>query len=153
MRKLLAFTFLLGIFACKKEPKPIVPPEPIAVEAPVSHECYLGVLGKDTITMNLELRGSEITSGQLRYNFFEKDDNDGELTGLIVGDTLKAAYTFMSEGAATVREVVFLKKGKNYVEGYGEVIDDSQGNVSFKDIKKLKFDSKIVLVKTYCEDL
>lgn len=153
MKKVLAFTFLLLMFACKTEPKPIVPPKPVAVEAPVLHECYQGVLGKDTITMNLELRGNEVTSGQLHYNFFEKDDSQGELTGLIVGDTLKAAYTFMSEGAATVREVAFIKKGKNYIEGYGEVIDDNQGNVSFKDTKKLKFDSKIVLAKTYCKDL
>lgn len=153
MKKLLAFTCLLIMFACKKEPKPVVPPKPVAVEAPVLHECYQGILGKDTITMNLELKGNEVTSGQLRYNFFEKDDNQGELTGLIVGDTLKAAYTFMSEGAATVREVAFLKRGKNYVEGYGDVIDDNHGNVSFKDSKKLQFDSKIVLAKTYCKDL
>lgn len=150
MKKLLAFTCLLVIFACKKEPKPIVPPKPVAVEAPVSHECYRGILDKDTITMILELRGNEVTSGQLHYNFFEKDDNQGELTGLIVGDTLKAAYTFMSEGAATVREVAFLKKGKNYLEGYGEVIDDNHGNVSFKDTKKLRFDGKLVLKKIYC---
>lgn len=151
MKKVLAFAFLLVMFACKNEPKPIVPPQPVAVEAPILRECYQGILGKDTITMNLELRGNEVTSGQLHYNFFEKDDNQGELTGLIVGDTLKAAYTFMSEGAATVREVVFLKKGKNYLEGYGAVLDDNQGNVSFKDTKKLRFDSKFVLKKTYCK--
>ena len=109
---------LAGLSACKKEEKSIVPPQPVAVEAPILHECYQGILGKDTITMNLELRGNEVTSGQLHYNFFEKDDNQGELTGLIVGDTLKAAYTFMSEGAATVREVAFLKKGKKLVMTY-----------------------------------
>lgn len=151
MKKLLAFTCLLVVFACKKEPKPIILPKPVAVEAPVLHECYQGVLGKDTITMNLELKGNEVTSGQLRYNFFEKDDNQGKLTGLIVGDTLKAAYTFMSEGAATVREVAFLKKGKNYLEGYGEVVDDNHGNVSFKDTRTLKFDSTHVLKKNNCQ--
>jgi hypothetical protein len=151
MKKLLLLTILISAFACKKEEKSIVPPQPVAVEAPLLHECYQGILGKDTVTMNLELRGNEVTSGQLHYNFFEKDDNQGELTGLIVGDTLKAAYTFMSEGAATVREVAFLKKGKNYLEGYGEVLDDNHGNVSFKDAKKLRFDSKLVLKKTYCK--
>lgn len=151
MKKLSALFIFIVIFACKQQEKSIVPPKPVAVEAPVSHECYQGVLGKDTIRMDLERRGNEVTSGKLHYQYFEKDNNEGELVGLIKGDTLLATYTFMSEGAATVREVAFLKKGKNYIEGYGAVNDDNQGNVSFKDTKTLRFDSKVVLVKTYCK--
>lgn len=140
----------LLVVSCKKEEKPIVPPRLKAVEAPVSHECYRGILNKDTVTMSLQLKGSEVTSGKLHYKFFEKDNNEGELVGLIKGDTLFATYTFTSEGASTVREVAFLKKGNTYTEGYGEIHDDQNGNVSFKDVRQLKFDSKLILSKIMC---
>ncbi|MFV7234199.1 hypothetical protein [Flavobacterium sp. ZB4R12] len=51
----------------------------------------------------------------------------------------------MSEGIATVRQVAFLKKGDSYVEGYGDVVDDNKGKVTFKDTKQLKFDGNTVL--------
>lgn len=151
MKKLFLLAVLALSISCKKEEKSIVPPKPIAVEAPVSHECYQGVLGKDTISMSLQLKGSEVTSGKLHYKFFEKDSNEGELVGSIKGDTLFATYTFISEGAGSVREVAFLKKGNTYVEGYGDINDDQNGNITFKDVRRLKFDSKTVLSKVACQ--
>ena len=152
MRKILLLLWLpIAFGSCRKEEKPIVPAIPVGAEAPVSKECYLGSLNKDTVSMTLELKGTEVTSGKLRYKFFEKDNNEGELVGLIKGDTLFATYTFTSEGASTVREVAFLKKGPSYVEGSGEVVDDNKGNVTFKDTRKLTFDSKIILNKSTCK--
>jgi hypothetical protein len=36
------------------------------------------------------------------------------------GNTLFAEYKFLSEGTECIREVVFLKKENDFVEGYGD---------------------------------
>ena len=147
-------TVLMGfIVSCKKEkPEEVIPAitEPVIVEATISEECYQGVLKKDTISMTLNLNGNQISSGKLSYKFFEKDSNEGTLSGELKGDTLIADYTFMSEGTTSVRQVAFLKKGNAYVEGYGDIIDDN-GKVRFKNAKQLNFDSKTILSKVDCK--
>jgi hypothetical protein len=141
---------VLVIIGCKDEKK-VQPATPHHTDTTVLDECYRGILQQDTIFMTLHREGNQVTSGTLRYKFFQKDNNEGELSGEIKGDTLLATYTFMSEGAASVREVAFLKKGNNYSEGYGEVADDNEGNITFKDIRKLRFDGKVVLLPIHCE--
>ncbi|MFV5698037.1 hypothetical protein ACM55H_06670 [Flavobacterium sp. ZT3R17] len=150
----LGVVFINVFISCKKENKieetPIAPEE-IVVEEPVSQECYSAIIKKDTISMTLNIKGDQLTSGKLSYNFYEKDKSFGTLVGKIKGDTLFADYAFMSEGLATVRQVVFLKKGNTYVEGFGNVVDDNKGKVTFKDTKQLKFDGNIVLSKVDCK--
>lgn len=150
----LAVVFMNVFVSCKKENEVKESPittEEIVVELPVSAECYSAILKKDTVSMSLKLKGNQITSGKLTYNYFEKDKNVGTLTGEIKGDTLFAAYTFMSEGITSNRQVVFLKKGNTYVEGYGDIVDDNNGNVIFKDLKQLKFEGNVVLLKINCK--
>jgi hypothetical protein len=125
--------------------------EKIVVEEQVSDECYSGSIKKDTILMNLTIKGNEVTNGKLSYKFYEKDKNQGTLVGELKGDTLYADYTFMSEGTSSVREVAFLKKGDSYIEGFGDVVDDNKGKVTFKDKKQLKFDGNVVLLKVDCK--
>lgn len=142
------------MISCKKEVKeevvmPTVQDE-MPVEEPAVKECYLAVIKKDTISLNLTIKDSSLEQGELNYNFFEKDKNQGTLAGTFKGDTLFADYTFMSEGKSSVREVVFLKKGNIFIEGYGDV-EEKDNKTTFKDKKKLFFDSKIVLSKTDCK--
>ncbi|MBG6109522.1 hypothetical protein IWX84_000381 [Flavobacterium sp. CG_9.10] len=156
MKKVLVLSLVLMsiLVSCKKEKEvEVVPvaPEKIAVEESISEECYSGTIKKDTISMNLIVKGNQVTSGKLSYNFYEKDKNEGTLVGEIKGDTLLADYTFMSEGVSSVRQVVFLKKGNTYVQGFGDVVDDNKGKVAFKDRKQLKFDGKTVLSKVECK--
>lgn len=125
--------------------------EKIVVEKPVSDKCYSGTIKKDTMLMNLTIKGNQVTKGKLSYKFYEKDKNEGILVGELRGDTLIADYTFMSEGISSVRQVAFLKKENMYVEGYGDVVDDNKGKVTFKDAKRLKFDGKTVLAKVDCK--
>ncbi|MET0758780.1 MAG: hypothetical protein ABWZ56_00045 [Flavobacterium sp.] len=147
-------TVLMGfIVSCKKEkPEEVIPviAEPVVVEETISEECYQGILKKDTISMTLNLNGNQVSSGKLSYKFFEKDSNEGTLSGELKGDTLIADYTFMSEGTTSVRQVAFLKKGNTYIEGYGDIIDDN-GKVRFKNTKQLNFDSKTILSKVDCQ--
>lgn len=112
--------------------------------------CYAFIQNNDNILMDLKFNGNEVT-GSLTYNFYEKDDNKGSLIGKVYGDTIIAMYNFDSEGVASFREVAFLKRGKEYVEGFGE-IEEKNGKMIFKNRKLLNFDSNIILEKTECID-
>jgi hypothetical protein len=146
---------IISVFvSCKKEKEreemPISTGE-IVVEKPFSKECYIFTTKRDTVSMTLNIKGNLIATGKLSYKFFEKDKNEGDLAGQIRGDTLVADYTFMSEGVSSIRQVAFLKKGNTFAEGYGDVVDDNKGKVTFKDLKKIKFDGKMVLAKVNCK--
>ncbi|MFV8328481.1 hypothetical protein [Flavobacterium sp. ZS1P14] len=148
----LSIVFMSILVSCKKEKTTApAPAEKIVIDGPVSEECYRAIVKKDTISMTLTIKGNQLASGKLSYNFYEKDKSFGTLVGKVKGDTLFADYAFMSEGLATVRQVAFLKKGNTYVEGYGEVVDDSKGKVTFKDPKQLKFEGNIALSKVDCQ--
>lgn len=150
---LLSAVFISVLVSCKNEKE--MEKVPVSLDGidlkPVSEECYSAIIKKDTISMSLNLKGSQVVSGNLSYKFFEKDKNEGTLVGVIKQDTLFAEYTFMSEGVSSVRQVVFLKQGNTYVEGYGDVVDDNKGKVTFKDINQLKFKGNIVLSKVDCK--
>lgn len=112
-----------------------------------STDCYQYVNNKDSVVLKLKVAGEEVT-GDLNYNWFEKDKNKGTLAGEMKGDTLIAEYLFDSEGTRSVRDVVFLKKGGQLYEGYGKSTEKG-GKMTFEDRSKLKFDA-IVLSKVPC---
>lgn len=146
--------FMSVLVSCKKEmetEKPATTSDKIVAEEQELQECYRAILKKDTISLTLNMKNSQLSSGNLSYNFYEKDKNEGALVGEMKGDTLYADYTFISEGTSSVREVAFLKKGDSYVEGFGDVVDDNKGKVTFKDKKQLKFDGIVVLSKVDCK--
>jgi len=77
---------LVFLSACKKE----MTIEDLKMEKPVnpfSEVCYLGIQGKDTIRMSLITKGDKLQYGKLSYKYFEKDYNEGTLTGTFRGDT------------------------------------------------------------------
>lgn len=112
-----------------------------------SSECYQYVIKKDTVSLKLKVAGEEVT-GDLAYNWFEKDRNKGTFAGELKGDTIIAEYLFDAEGMRSVRDVVFLKKDGKLYEGYGNTTEKG-GKVTFEDRSKLKFDA-IVLSKIPC---
>jgi len=112
--------------------------------------CFSNFTQRDTISLNFNLEGFRVM-GELQYNFFEKDKNAGTINGEMKGDTLFAEYTFMSEGMNSVREVAFLKKGTDLVEGYGEM-EEKNGRMAFKNKSALNFESKRTLLKVDCPD-
>jgi hypothetical protein len=148
MKKILLFG-LLVLISCKKE----MSSEDFKIEKPVNpfaEICYQGVRGKDTISMTLITKGDKLQYGKLSYQYFEKDYNEGTLVGAFHGDTLIAKYSFQSEGAMSVREVIFLKQGKNYAEGHGPVREDQDGRFVFKDYKEIQFDATFPLLEVPC---
>jgi hypothetical protein len=116
--------------------------------APNNTECYSFIKDKDSITLKLVLTDS-LVAGNLNYSFFEKDQNAGSIEGRLTGDTIIAEYTFMSEGLQSAREVAFLRKGNNLLEGFGAV-QDINGKTVFKDRTTLVFDTVNVLQKVDC---
>jgi len=154
-KSMLAIGFCAVLFAnCNKkaetEAKETIAPE---VEAPavvaVEKECYQFTKNKDTVTLSLTRTDNDAT-GDLTYNWFEKDDSKGVFKGKFKGDTLVADYTFNAEGMSSVREVVFLKKGDSFLPGYGDMEDKNNKSV-FKNPTKLQYDANVVLAKTNCK--
>lgn len=145
---------VLAFTSCKKEiNEPLVTPtvqeEMVANESQIV--CYQGIIKNDTINLRLQVEANQNVKGELAYLFSEKDKNNGTIVGQMVGDTLKAAYTFMSEGKTSVRDVVFLRKGKIMIEAYGDV-EEIENKMVFKEPKKLYFDSATVLSEVDCAE-
>lgn len=122
-----------------------IPPD---VAESSSTNCYLAVLTRDSIWMKLTINGLQV-DGELNYLFYEKDKSRGNITGSLQGDTLFARYTFMAEGTESDREVAFLKKGGNWVEGYGEM--DMETGTRFKNKQAVDFNSKTILKPISCK--
>ena len=111
--------------------------------------CYAYEKNNDRVYLHLEDSAGLIT-GNLSYNFYEKDSNKGFINGEMKGDTLLADYTFMSEGIESVRQVAFLKKGNNMVEGYAAA-EEKNGKTVFKKLDSLKF-GNLLLSPVDCKD-
>lgn len=110
-----------------------------------TRECYTFVKDKDSAALSMDYSGTNVT-GTLNYNLYEKDKNNGTIAGIIKGDTIIADYTFNAEGTKSVRQVAFLKKGNQLLEGFAEV-EENNGKVIFKDPGSLKFESKYIVFK------
>lgn len=111
--------------------------------------CYAFIKDNDTARLNY-ISTNGITTGELSYNLYQKDKNNGILEGEIKGDTLIADYIFESEGSESVREVVFLMKNNELIEGFGEV-EEKDGKTIFKNRSKLIFGNSIVFKKVDCQ--
>jgi len=110
--------------------------------------CYSSATGKDSVHLKVEVFPNVVT-GNLSYNFYEKDSNKGEFEGKLYGDTLLADYTFMSEGKQSIRQVIFLIKDGNAIEGYGNM-EEKNGKMVFVNQKEISFGKGLVLKKVPC---
>ncbi|MBL7698982.1 MAG: hypothetical protein JNK79_12535 [Chitinophagaceae bacterium] len=99
--------------------------------------CYQYATKSDTIFLKVE-KFPNVVTGRLEYSLKEKDRNTGDIDGVMRGDTLVADYAFMSEGTRSTRQVVFLLKNNEAVEGYGKMKDDA-GKMVFENIGSIDF--------------
>ena len=105
-----------------------VPESNEPVESSTLQSCYMEVTGKDTLFVSLDDNLGTIT-GKMRYKNFEKDSSFGDVMGTQNGDTIKLNYTFEAEGTTSDREIYFLRKDGNLIEGIGE--HKTEGNRDF----------------------
>lgn len=140
------------IISCKEAPKTeSVTMTEEAVEEPViTGDCYLVVSGQDSVLMQIVIEKTSV-AGQLHYRFFEKDKSGGTLFGAMVGDTLIADYKFIAEGMESEREVAFIRRGNDFIEGYGES-EERDGRMVFKNVAGLRFDG-LPMKKIDCNPL
>ena len=110
--------------------------------------CYLHVADKDMIYLKMEKFPNVIT-GTLAYKFHEKDKNNGDIDGILKGDTLIADYTFMSEGKSSARQVIFLIQDSVATEGYG-AMEEKNGKMVFKDLSNIDFSKGTRLTRITC---
>lgn len=145
---------LLLVFACKtkeskevdsEEPETVAPPQPVpALEV----GCYTYDANGNKVVLEIT-HINETVLGSLSYALSEKDANAGTFAGELMDSVLIGKYTFMSEGTqGNTREVAFLFKDGQLIEGYGEL--DETGT-AFKDKSALSFSSSMPLSKTECE--
>lgn len=116
---------------------------------PILTQCFVGNSGKDSLFLSYEDNLGTIT-GKIKYKNAEKDGSHGDLSGLIDGDTLKVTYTFQSEGKTSDREVWFLKKGNELIEGIGA--HDASGE-AYSQTKSVKFSGGYTLKTADCETI
>lgn len=132
MKKVILSAILFAFFAsCEKKSTEtvdtdfsadsiaIIPETNEPVESSTLQTCYMQATGKDSVFVTLEDNLGTII-GKMRYKNFEKDSSSGDLVGSQNGDTLKVNYTFEAEGKTSEREIYFLRKGENIIEGIGE---------------------------------
>ncbi|MGZ5197600.1 MAG: hypothetical protein ACXWVZ_06850 [Kaistella sp.] len=126
-----------------------VPESNEPIESSTLQTCYMEATGKDTLFITLDDNLGTIT-GKMRYKNFEKDSSFGDVMGTQNGDTLKLNYTFESEGTTSDREIYFLKKDGNLIEGIGE--HKTEGNRDFyANTNQLKYEGH-TLKSTDCTD-
>lgn len=121
-------------------------------QQPTVDGCYLGNMGKDTVTLHIKTNHDEV-SGELDYKFREKDRNSGTVSGQILGDTLLLLdYQFMSEGIQSMRQVAFLIKDGKLIEGHGPM-EELEGKLKFTDIQQLTFNNAFELQPIDCQSM
>ncbi|WP_157960809.1 hypothetical protein [Nubsella zeaxanthinifaciens] len=152
MRTLCIVVLFLSLMACRQKTRVTGEKQNSdrsMAGAKTAQDCYSYIKGKDTAMLTLLTTG-KVSTGELEYKWFEKDKNIGTIEGEMHGDTLLASYTFNSEGQQSVRQVAFLKKGDQLLEGTGDVAD-MNGKVQFKDLSKLSFGKSVVFQKVACK--
>ncbi|CAA9499334.1 MAG: hypothetical protein AVDCRST_MAG96-1882 [uncultured Segetibacter sp.] len=112
--------------------------------------CYSWTAGRDTATLHLQVTEKQVT-GDLVYDWSEKDGNTGTLQGVVQDSLLVANYTFQSEGMTSVREAVFKIKGDSLLEGFGD-LTTSGDTIKFKNKGKLQFQNDRPFVKGGCKE-
>jgi len=114
--------------------------------------CYLFATERDTVYLKLIVSDNGKVTGDLNYDFYERDGNTGFIEGEIRGDTLIADYTFLSEGLISVREVGFLLGDEQVIEGYGDV-EEKNGRMVFWHKDSLDFSNGLVMPKIDCDEI
>lgn len=150
---LLISAIAISFTACQSETKEDNSQQEAALDTNIvsatAQSCYAYIKNGDTAKLTFMTSG-DITTGELIYKLAEKDSNKGIIKGKMYGDTLLADYTFNSEGKESVRQVAFVKRGDDLLEGFGDV-EQKDGKMVFKNTKTLTFGQSIVFKKVDCQ--
>ncbi|MBW8198724.1 hypothetical protein [Flagellimonas abyssi] len=156
MKKIIVALLLITAFvSCKpkekkEEDKTSEETKEEVVEVASPPSLQVGCYSYDENGSKVVLEITEINDsimGNLNYAFKEKDANTGTFSGVLKDSVLIGSYSFMSEGMESSREVAFLVKENQLIEGFGELDETGTG---FKDKDNISFSSSMPLTKTEC---
>ena len=127
----------------------------LTVEAPENvaangKYCYLGILSRDSVKLELERDGNTF-NGFLFYNRYETDSSIGEFDGTISGDTLKGVFDFMSEGMISRIDKYFLLQDNKLVEATGAFKDYNDYTLVYENPSELKYGETYTLELIDCQ--
>ncbi|WP_052143808.1 hypothetical protein [Wocania ichthyoenteri] len=109
--------------------------------------CYVYNKNGNNIKMEITKIDKNVT-GNLNIAYAEKDANQGSFIGKLNDYKLIGTYTFHAEGKESSREIAFLVKDNQLIEGYGELIENG---TKFKDVSTIKYTSSMPLTKVDCD--
>jgi hypothetical protein len=143
---------LLLLASCRKEEKKETVVEETTVSRPAAQaatekQCYLKVIAKDSIIVEVERTGDSI-HGIYHWKPFVKDKKISTYRGTITGNTANVIAESMQEGMKYDEEVVFIMSGKTLEVKYGEMIEEN-GIWKYKDMNAT---SEQVLDKVDCKN-
>lgn len=110
--------------------------------------CYQDILRNDSVYLKIEDNLGTIV-GKLRYKNQDKNNSNGDISGIKNGDTLKLDYTFQSEGKTSTREIWLLEKNGKLLEG---VTDYDKSGEKYANPKKIKFEGAHEFSVADCKD-
>ena len=156
MKKLALLTFVLvTMIACKNDRKSdnqtVIEEENSVMETTPKPTLETGCYEYNSNSNNIKMEITEVNEkvmGNLNIAYAEKDANQGKFVGTLNGDKLIGTYTFNSEGTESSREMAFLVKGEQLIEGYGDLNEDG---TKFKDVNTVKYTSTMPLTKVDCD--
>ncbi|MGQ2985509.1 hypothetical protein [Flavobacterium sp.] len=118
-----------------------------ATEPMAEKECYLKVMKKDTIIVEIERHGDSI-HGIYHWKPFEKDKKISTYKGVMNGNTANVVAQSQQEGMDFKEEVIFTVTDKTLAVKFGEMKED-KGIWKYKDVSKT---SEEVLDKVDCKN-
>lgn len=155
MKKLILLSLLtISFISCKntteKEQNTANKQEVVVTETPkalLEIGCYTYNGNNSHINLEVINLDDEII-GNLVYALDGKDRNSGTFNGQLIDDVLLGTYTFMSEGIESKREVAFLVKDNQLIEGYGQLTLEG---TAFADKNNISYTSTMPLTKGNCD--
>ena len=133
MRKFLIVITLFTVYSCDNNEGQSEPPADSTViivpgrdttqtvqngPPPNASGCYVKVLGRDTMVVQLVQNGNEL-SGKMTFDNYQKDGSSGRVSGRVDGNTAKLWYDFHSEGMNSVMEIWFRIGDEQLIRGIG----------------------------------
>jgi hypothetical protein len=151
---LLAIIFISGCINDPKEGTHVIESKDVTDNVTIQDPenklggCYVSILKRDSANLNLIIKNNYV-SGTLEYKLYEKDRNNGTISGKYEDSLIVLNYTFQSEGISSIREVVFKVVNGELLEGQG-LIEMKGDTAKFKDISKLIYPEEYRFKKTDC---
>lgn len=137
------------LLSCSDQPKAETNQQEAAQPATVMHEakdyCFRKVTGMDTFRAHLHVEDGKV-SGNMDNIPDQKDARRGNITGVIVGDEIRAVWHFSQEGMDDSMQVAF-KLTEDALKQRPSIVNQSSG----REEPDMKADYTISIPKVGCD--